>query len=56
MYEGAVKKFPEFFGIDGLMRHEFVLPGQRVMGHFLPQVLKRLRDIIRRKPHDKQQR
>jgi hypothetical protein len=26
---GAVKKFPEFFDVDGLLHHEFAPPGQR---------------------------
>jgi hypothetical protein len=36
---GAVKKFPEFFAIDGLVQHEFVPPGQSVA----VQVLQRKR-------------
>jgi hypothetical protein len=36
---GAVKKFPEFFDIDCLVRHEFVAPGQSVVGHYYVQVL-----------------
>jgi hypothetical protein len=42
---GAVKKFPEFFDIDGLMLHEFVPPGRSVTGHY----------AVRRKRCDKWQ-
>jgi hypothetical protein len=31
---GATKKFLEFFDIDSLVHHEFILPGQSVTGHF----------------------
>jgi hypothetical protein len=40
---GAVKKFPEFYDIDGLVHHEFVPPGQSVTGHFCLQVSQRKR-------------
>jgi hypothetical protein len=30
---GAVKKFPEFFNIDDLVHHEFVMPEHSVTGH-----------------------
>jgi hypothetical protein len=34
------------------VRHEFVPPGQSVIGHFLVEVLHRLRDAVRRKRLD----
>jgi hypothetical protein len=52
---GAVKKFPEFFDIDGLVHHEFVSPGQSVTCNFCVQVLQRLCDAVRRKWHYKWQ-
>jgi hypothetical protein len=36
----AVKKLLELFAVDGLVHHEFVLPGQSVTGHFYVQVLR----------------
>jgi hypothetical protein len=41
---GAVKKLTEFFDINGLMHHKFVLPGQSVTGYFYVQILQRLHD------------
>jgi hypothetical protein len=35
----AVKKFLEFFNIDGLVHREFVPSGQSVTGHFYVRVL-----------------
>jgi hypothetical protein len=43
----AVKKFQEFFDIDGLVHHEFTPPGQSVTGHFSVQVLQRLSYAVR---------
>jgi hypothetical protein len=43
------KQFQEYFDIDGLMHHEFVLSGQSVTGRFYMQVLQRLRDAVLRK-------
>jgi hypothetical protein len=48
-YEG---QFTEFFDINGLVHHEFVLPGQSVTGHFYVQVLQRLHNVFQRKRHD----
>jgi histone-lysine N-methyltransferase SETMAR len=53
--QGAVKRFPEFLDIDGLMHHDLVLPGQRVTGHFYMHVLQRLRNAVRRKRSNKRQ-
>jgi transposase len=44
-----------FFDMDGVVNHEFVPPGRTVNGHFYVQVLKRLRDAVRRKRPDKWQ-
>jgi hypothetical protein len=44
---GAVKKFPEFFVIDGSVHHEFVPHGQNVNGHSYVQVLQTLHDAVR---------
>jgi hypothetical protein len=52
---GAVKKFSEFFDIDSLVHHEFVLPGQSVTGHFCVQVLQRLCSSFQRKQSSKWQ-
>jgi hypothetical protein len=41
-----------FFDINGVVHHEFLLPGQTVNGHFYVQVLQRLRDAVWRKRHD----
>jgi hypothetical protein len=46
---GAVKKFPEFFDIDGPVHHEFATPGQSVTGHLCVQVFQGSRHAIRRK-------
>jgi hypothetical protein len=50
---GAVKKFPEFSDIEGLMHHEFVPPGQCVTSHLYEEILERLRDAVQRKRRDK---
>ena len=42
-----------FFDIQGTVHKEFVPPGQTVNGKFYCEVLKRLREGIRRKPPDK---
>jgi histone-lysine N-methyltransferase SETMAR len=42
-----------FFYIQGIIHKEFVPPGQPVNGKFYCEVLKRLREGIRRKPPDK---
>jgi hypothetical protein len=42
-----------FFDIQGIMHKEFVPPGQTVNGKFYCEVLKRLRESIRRKRPDK---
>ena len=44
-----------FFDIDGVVHHEFVPPGRTVNDHFYVQVLKRLRDAVRRKRRGKWQ-
>jgi len=44
-----------FFDIDGVVHHEFILPGQTVNGHFYVQVLQRLCNTVWRKWHDKWQ-
>jgi histone-lysine N-methyltransferase SETMAR len=41
-----------FFDIQGIVHKEFVPPGQTVNGKFYCEVLKRLREGIRRKPPD----
>jgi hypothetical protein len=46
--QGAVKKFPEFFDIDGMVHHEFVQSEQS-------DTCRRLRDAVRRKRRDKLQ-
>jgi histone-lysine N-methyltransferase SETMAR len=51
----AIKKFPEFFEIDGLVHSESPPPGQIVTGHFYVQVLQRLSYAVLRKRHDKWQ-
>jgi hypothetical protein len=53
--QGAVKKFPEFLNMNGLVHHGFVEPEQSVIGYFYVQVLQRLRDAVRRKRRDKRQ-
>jgi hypothetical protein len=53
--QGAVNTFQKFFDINGLVRYEFVPPGQSVTGCFYVQVFQRLRDAVRRKRHDKWQ-
>jgi hypothetical protein len=52
---GAVKKFSEFFDVDGFVHHEFISPEQSVTGHFYVDVLQRLLDAVRRKACDKWQ-
>jgi hypothetical protein len=42
-----------FFDIQGIVHKEFVPPGQTVNGKFYYEVLKRLRECIRRKRQDK---
>jgi hypothetical protein len=42
-----------FFDIKGIVHKEFLPPGQTVNGKFYCEVLKRLRDSIRRKRPDK---
>jgi hypothetical protein len=49
---GALKKFWEFFYIDGLVLHEFVSPEQNVTGHSYMQVSERLSDAVRRQQGD----
>jgi hypothetical protein len=53
LIRGSVKKFPEIFDIADLVHHELVPPGQSVTSYFYVQVLQRLRDVVRRKRHDK---
>jgi hypothetical protein len=47
--QAAIKKFLEFFDMDGFVRHQFAPPGQSETGHFYVQVLQRFRDAVRRK-------
>jgi len=42
-----------FFDIQGIVHKEFVLPGQTVNGKFYCEVVKRLREDIRRNRPDK---
>jgi hypothetical protein len=35
----VIQKFPEYFGIDGLVHHEITPHEQSVTGHFYVQVL-----------------
>jgi len=42
-----------FFDIQGIVQKEFLSAGQTVNGKFYREVLKRLREDIRRKPPDK---
>jgi hypothetical protein len=51
----AVDKFTEFYDVNGLVRYEFVLPGQSVTGYFYVQVLQRLRVAVWKKQHNKGQ-
>jgi hypothetical protein len=44
----AVKKFPEFFDVNGLKQREFVPPGLSVAAHSYVQSLLRLRDAVPR--------
>jgi hypothetical protein len=52
---GSVKKFPEFFDVDGLVHQDFARL-HSVTGHFHVQMLQTLRDAVRRKGSDKWQR
>jgi hypothetical protein len=45
---GVVKKFPEFFDIDGFVHHEFVPHVRSVTDHLYAQVLQRLRNAVRK--------
>jgi hypothetical protein len=52
---GSFKKILEFFNINGLVHHEFMLLGKSVTGYFCMQVLQRLCCAVQRKQCDKGQ-
>jgi hypothetical protein len=45
---GAVKKYPELFGMDGLVHNVFVKLEENVTGNVFVQVLQRLREAVGR--------
>jgi hypothetical protein len=51
--QGAANKILEFFDIDSLIHHQFILVGESVTDRLYVQVLQRLHNAVKRKWHDK---